>query len=151
MPKLNIEEILKTRTFSGISTDTRTIKEGELFIALRGENFDGHDFVEKAATKKAAGAIIDSKIQGLKGLKSKKFILIQAKDTLSAFGDIAHFYRMRFKIPLIGITGSSGKTTAKEMIYEVLSSKFKVLKNKGTDYGTGDQSFWRDKASFASA
>ncbi|NQU73798.1 MAG: UDP-N-acetylmuramoyl-tripeptide--D-alanyl-D-alanine ligase [Candidatus Omnitrophica bacterium] len=133
MTNLNIEEILKTRTFSGISTDTRTIKEGELFIALRGENFDGHDFVEKAATKKAAGAIIDSKIQGLKGLKSKKFILIQAKDTLSAFGDIAHFYRMRFKIPLIGITGSSGKTTAKEMIYEVLSSKFKVLKNKGTE------------------
>lgn len=119
----------------GISTDTRTIKTGEAFLALRGQNFDGHDFLEQALQKGASCLIIDS---GLKKSHRKKLIgkykvpLIIVKDTLKAYGDIAAFHRKKFNIPVICITGSTGKTTVKELISHVLGFKFNVLKNEGT-------------------
>ena len=139
MPDLQINEVLKAaggklisgdpgKPISGISTDTRKIRRGDLFIALQGKNFNGHDFVKEALAKGAVGAIV-----GPKAGVQEPGIFIQVNDTLKAFGDIAHYHRMRFQIPVIGITGSSGKTTAKEMIYKVLSSKFNVLKNEGTE------------------
>ncbi|MCX5715755.1 MAG: UDP-N-acetylmuramoyl-tripeptide--D-alanyl-D-alanine ligase [Candidatus Omnitrophica bacterium] len=115
-----------------VSTDTRTIKEGDLFIALRGNNFDGHFFLYDAAGKGAAGAITDRSVIDHKP-KIMDFPVFKVKDTLKIYGDIAAAYRLKFNIPLIGITGSSGKTTTKEMTARVLSVKFKVLSNEGTE------------------
>lgn len=115
---------------SGISIDSRQIKPNEAFIAIKGNNFDGHDFVEQAI-KKGAGAVI---IQSCAfcPVPSAKPAVIKVADTVKALGDIARFQREKFDIPVIAVTGSNGKTTTKEMIAHVLSGKFNVLKNIGT-------------------
>ncbi|MCX5656708.1 MAG: UDP-N-acetylmuramoyl-tripeptide--D-alanyl-D-alanine ligase, partial [Candidatus Omnitrophica bacterium] len=136
MPRFNISEIIGVtegkilgakyiNEFCGISIDSRTIRKGELFIALRGNNFDGHDFIKEVLLKGASGAVV-SKDFNPDALED--FILIVVKDTLVALKDIASFHRSKFDIPLIGVTGSNGKTTTKEMIHEVLSSRYRVLK-----------------------
>lgn len=114
---------------SAVSIDTRTIKPGEAFIAIKGANFNGHNFIGEAI-KRGAKVIItqNSKLATCKNKAS--FILV--KDTIEALGRIAKFQRKKFNIPVIAVTGSNGKTTAKEMIAQVLSQKFKVLKNEGT-------------------
>lgn len=112
-----------------ISTDSRSIRRGELFIALSGPNFKGSDFVRQSLDKGAVGVIadrIDPKICGSGRL------LIQVKNGTEALGDIACCHRNKFKIPMICVTGSNGKTTVKDMIAEVLSTRFNVLKNEGT-------------------
>jgi UDP-N-acetylmuramoyl-tripeptide--D-alanyl-D-alanine ligase len=114
--------------FSGVSTDTRTIKAGELFIALKGENFDGHDFVEAALHKGACGAIVGAR--RAVPLQKSGFI-IEVDDTLHAFGDIAGLWRRKHPIPIVAITGSNGKTTTKEMVASILSKRYKVLKTHG--------------------
>ena len=117
-------------TIKGISIDTRTIRPQDAFIAIKGNNFDGHDFIDEAI-RKGAGCIIrepDRKAKGSAG----KVTFIEVRDTIKALGDIARFQRMRFDIPVIAVTGSNGKTTTKEMIAHVLSHKFKVLRNEGT-------------------
>ena len=109
---------------SGVSTDSRTIGEGELFIALRGDNFDGHDYVSKAVSRKAA-AVMVSDLALLK--EWGNFVtVICVKDTLSALFSLAYFHRMRFSVPVVGITGSNGKTTTKDMLSAVLSSVYKI-------------------------
>ncbi|MFA5402268.1 MAG: UDP-N-acetylmuramoyl-tripeptide--D-alanyl-D-alanine ligase [Candidatus Omnitrophota bacterium] len=111
----------------GISIDSRTIKKNEAFIAIKGDNFDGQDFIPEAV-KRGAGCLITQKEVKQKGVTS-----IRVDDTARALGEIACFNRKRFKdIPVIAVTGSNGKTTVKEMIAGVLSRKFKVLKNEGT-------------------
>ncbi len=111
----------------GISIDSRSVKKNEAFLAIKGERFDGHDFID-AVVKKGIKCVITQKAGKRCGAS-----FIQVKDTTKALGDIARFNRNRFKhIPLIAVTGSNGKTTAKEMIAWILSSKFKVLKNEGT-------------------
>lgn len=111
----------------GISTDSRSARRGDAFIAIRGDRFDGHDFIG-AVIKKGVKCIIGEKEQKIKGA-----VFIKVKDTLRALGDIAGYNRERHKdIPLIAVSGSCGKTTAKEMIAQVLGKKFKVLKNAGT-------------------
>src|SRR5437660_6178179 len=87
-----------------ISTDSRTIQSGELFVALRGENFDGHKFVESAAKAGAAGAMVDP---GWKGKAPKKFAVIRTKDTLIAYQNIAGNYRKSLSLKVIAITGSN--------------------------------------------
>jgi UDP-N-acetylmuramoyl-tripeptide--D-alanyl-D-alanine ligase len=117
---------------SGISIDSRTIKPHQAFIAIKGYNFDGHDFIE-GAVKKGASCIIAKKrgrrysVQGIRNVT-----LIEVPDTIKALGDIARYQRRRFNIPVIAITGSNGKTTTKDMLTWVLSKKFNVLKNEGT-------------------
>lgn len=113
---------------SRISTDSRIIKKGEFFIALQGPNFNGNKFVNDAFGKKASGAIVSSR----EGVKNTGRILIEVRDTLKALQDIAHHHRMKFKIPVVAVTGSNGKTTVKDMIAHVLSAKYRVLKNEGT-------------------
>ncbi|TBR16877.1 UDP-N-acetylmuramoyl-tripeptide--D-alanyl-D-alanine ligase, partial [bacterium] len=115
----------------GISIDSRTIKRGEAFIAIKGENFDGHDFID-AVVKKGARCIIVNKgsVERI-GRLSVNYCLniIEVSGTIKAMAGIANYQRRKFNIPVIAVTGSSGKTTAKEMIYAVLSKKYKVLKN----------------------
>lgn len=114
----------------GISTDSRTIRQKELFVALKGKNFDGQSFIEEAIKKGSIGAVISD--SPCPAPPEKDFVYIQVQDTLKAYGDIAHFYRKKFDISVIGITGSNGKTTTKDMVAEVLSARFNPLKNEGT-------------------
>lgn len=114
--------------FCGVSTDTRTIKTGELFIALKGENFDGHNFVEKAIEKGACGAIVSGQWSAVSG---QKYFIVEVGDTLKALGDIAKRWREKHLIPVVAITGSNGKTTTKEMVASILSQKCRVLKTEG--------------------
>ncbi len=110
-----------------INTDSRSIKPGEIFLALKGENFDGHNFAEQAIEKGAVALIVD---HYLSVNSSKKIPQIQVKDTLTAYQQIAHWWRSKFDIPVIAVTGSVGKTTTKELISAVLETKGKVHKTK---------------------
>jgi UDP-N-acetylmuramoyl-tripeptide--D-alanyl-D-alanine ligase len=114
------------RSFSGVSIDSRTTVENEVFFAIRGERFDGHEFIS-AALKKGAGAVIDI---GHPKVPEGKTI-IHVKDTLRALQDLALFLRRKRDVPVIVITGSNGKTTTKEMTFAILSERFRVLKNEG--------------------
>lgn len=110
--------------FTAVCTDTRKISEGCLFIALKGDNFDGHEFAAKALELGACAVICEKDC----GLAEKQ---IQVKSTRQALLDLAGYYRSMFNIPVIGITGSVGKTTTKEMTHAVMSAKYKTLKNEG--------------------
>lgn len=115
----------------GVSTDSRHISKGNLFIALTGENFDGHAFVQKAAGDGASCVIVaDARKINLEKSKALACV-IEVNDTLRSLGDLAHAYRQRFSIPVIGLTGSSGKTTTKEMLSCILGEERKVLKTEG--------------------
>ena len=110
--------------FLGVSTDTRTLEAGQLFVALIGPNFDGHDFLLAAADRGAAGALVSVAQDG--ALPS-----VRVPDTLSALGALAADWRCRFDPVLVGVTGSAGKTTVKEMIAAILSQAGAVLVTKG--------------------
>ncbi len=113
-------------SFSGVSIDSRTISDGEIFFALRGQRFDGHLFIGEAFLK-GDGAVVDSR----QDLLPEGKVVIYVKDALKALQDLAHFIRTKRDIPVIAITGSNGKTTTKEMTYTILSRRFKALKNEG--------------------
>lgn len=118
----------------GISIDSRTIKKRELFVAIKGRRFDGHDFIDEAIKKGACGVVLElNPKEAMPALKNKGRIGVRVKDTLMALGDIAAYHRRRFNIPVIGITGSNGKTTVKEMISQILKRSYNVLKNRGTE------------------
>lgn len=115
----------------GVSTDSRRIQPGNLFIALTGDNFDGHDFVQKAIADGAACVMVAAK-SGIKPqVDDIDAGVIEVSDTLNALGDLAHAYRLHFSIPVIGITGSSGKTTTKEMLCSILEQEKRTLKTEG--------------------
>ncbi len=111
-----------------ISTDSRTVKKGELFVALRGENFDGHKFIEDVAKSGAAGAIV---APSWKGKVPSKFAIIRAKDTLVAYQTLASNYRKSLSLRVLAITGSNGKTSTKDFAASVLGRKFRVTKTQG--------------------
>lgn len=104
---------------TGISTDSRTTKHGDLFFALKGEKFDGHQFVAPALGAGAAGAVVSHGFQGYPD--KKNFLIISVEDTTKALGDLAREYRNKLDARIVGITGSNGKTTTKEMTYHALS------------------------------
>ncbi|MCX5713747.1 MAG: UDP-N-acetylmuramoyl-tripeptide--D-alanyl-D-alanine ligase, partial [Candidatus Omnitrophica bacterium] len=117
----------------GISIDSRSIGRSFAFIAIKGDNFDGHDFVAQAIARGARAVIIKPSPATARLISSHPGIsFIAVRDTVRALGDIASFHRARFNIPVICVTGSSGKTTVKEMVAHVLGLKFNVLKNEGT-------------------
>lgn len=118
----------RTVVVDKVSSDSRTIKRGELFVALCGENFDGHNFVEATAIAGAAGAIVDS---NWKGNVAENFALIRAKDTLQAYQQLAANYRKSLKLNVVAITGSNGKTTTKDFAAAVLARRFRVTKTHG--------------------
>ncbi len=110
----------------GITTDSRHLKPGEIFLALSGERFDGHQFVEPAIATGAVCAIVDSKFAAA----HPQWPLLGVNDTLAAYHTIAHWWRQQFTIPIIGVTGSVGKTTTKELIAALLSTQGNVLKTQ---------------------
>ena len=103
-------------TFTGVTTDSRQIQRGDLFVALRGERFDGHAFVDSALSSGAAAALVEHGATLHLGAAP----LISVLDTRKALGQLAAFWRARFKLPLVAVTGSNGKTTVKEMLAAVL-------------------------------
>lgn len=116
--------------YSDISTDTRRMKKDELFIALKGDNFDGHNFIEEAFEKGAKGVLVEDIPNGSLEINDKS--IINVNSTINALGDLALAWRKRFKnLKVVCITGSNGKTTTKEMAYSILSVKNSVLKNFG--------------------
>jgi len=136
MEVLSIEEIVNASkgmlinpvrdlVVTGVSIDSRSVKQGDMFIALKGENFDGHDFIGKAIENGAALVVAHKQSEGC----STPCVLVE--DTAKALQDIAGYYRSKFKIPFVAVTGSAGKTTTKDMIASVLSEKFNVLKTEG--------------------
>lgn len=140
---LTIEEVLnatrgkliqgeRNAFFHGISTDSRTLTEGELFIALKGDRFDGHHFTIEVLEKKAGGVVIEeNKVGDIRWNGYRPRAVIAVKDTLAALGDIAHDWRRKYLTPVVALTGSNGKTTTKEMIAACLETTFPVLKTKG--------------------
>ena len=109
---------------TGVSIDTRTIGPGDLFFALTGENSDGHKFLADALAKGALGVVVSRKVEA-------NCLAIRVPDTLLALGDLAAYYRSKFRPTVVGVTGSVGKTTTKEMIAAVASANGPVLKNEG--------------------
>jgi len=129
---IHIKKNIKIKNFS---TDTRTIKEGDIFWALKGKNFDGNDFVDEAIKKKAIG-IVSSKTP--KEIPNSVLFAIQVNDTLKALHKLAKYHLNKFDIKKVSVTGSNGKTTTKEMIFSVLSSHRPTIYNKGNlnnEYG----------------
>ena len=115
--------------FCDVVTDTRLVKKGVLFITLIGEKFDGHDFIQTAIEKGAAGVVVSRNYSETE-LRDLPITVIQAEDTLKAYQLLAKVYRRRFSIPVIAITGSNGKTTTKDFTAAVLSANFNVLKTE---------------------
>ncbi len=119
------------KSAASVSIDSRSIKKGAIFIAIKGENFDGHNFVTEAVKKGAAAVIINSS-------KNKKFIdlnlpVITVKNTTKTLGDLARTWRNKLDSKIIGLTGSAGKTTTKEILSALLSQRFKVNKTIGNN------------------
>ena len=111
-----------------ISTDSRTIQPGDFFVSIRGDNFDGHRFVEQVAERGAAGALVD---EDWKGSVPQGFALIRVADTLLGYQRIAAGYRRSLKLKVIAITGSNGKTSTKDFAAAALGRRFRVTKTEG--------------------
>lgn len=116
---------------AGFSTDSRTLKAGQLFFALKGPNFDGHDFCGKVLEAGAWGVVVQNLKFKSKNLKLGGGWIFQVPDALQALGDIARWWRSQFDIPVVAITGSNGKTTTKEMTASILAQKWNILKTEG--------------------
>ena len=141
MENLSFNEILEAvngryleyngeRKITYVETDTRKIKEGALFIALKGENFNGNKFADVALENGASAVIIDE--IAFDALKTKGLgNIIIVEDTRKALLDLAAYYRRKLDIKVVGITGSTGKTSTKDLVAAALSSKYKVFKTKG--------------------
>lgn len=123
---LQLYEIYKVH--SSIQTDTRQLKKGDIYFALKGPNFNGNEFAISALEKGAAYAIIDEPIQAPSNFKDQ---IIVVDDVLTSLQALAKFHREQFTIPFIAITGSNGKTTTKELVAAVLSSHYNTYTTKG--------------------
>lgn len=141
-PRFSTDDVLKatggslvrpgrSALFDGVSTDTRTIAPASLFVPLAGARFDGHDYIGQAAGAGAAGVLIQRGRESLLEKTAGEATVICVEDTLTALGDLARSWRARFPIPVIAVTGSSGKTTTKEMAAAILGREKRLLKNEG--------------------
>lgn len=123
---MNIAELYKIfKQHPSVQTDTRKLKQGDIFFALKGPNFNGNEFAKQALEAGAAYAVVDEDVDPSDNR------LIKVANTLSTLQELAHYHRRQFTIPFIGITGSNGKTTSKELIYAVLSSHYKTYTTQG--------------------
>ena len=114
-----------------VATDSRSVGAGELFVALKGEYFDGHDFVEAAFARGACAAIVERGWDGLE--RGAAGPLLAVDSTLMALGAMARAYRRRYDLPVVAVVGSAGKTTTKELIAAVLGQRYNVLKTVGSE------------------
>lgn len=115
------------KTVTSVETDSRAIHPGALFVALRGERTDGHQYIAGALKSGAAGCLTEETPEQMEDGK----FYIQVPNTMEAIGQVARAYKARFPIPVVGITGSVGKTTTKDMVAAVLGTKYRVLKTEG--------------------
>ncbi len=123
---MNLSDFYKIfRNSNGVNTDTRSLKKGQIFFALKGEKFDGNRFVKQAFEKGASFAVISDKNEFVEG----KTWLVD--DTLKTLQELAKFHRNNLNIRVFGITGTNGKTTTKELVYRVLAKKFKASATQG--------------------
>jgi UDP-N-acetylmuramoyl-tripeptide--D-alanyl-D-alanine ligase len=124
---------LKNLKVMGVSIDSRTIKAGEFFFAVRGDQFDGHNFISKAIESAAAGIIVERRWAEVNTsmMVSINIPRLIVENTIQALGKLANIYRRKFDIPVLAIGGSNGKTTTKEMIRSVLGTKYHVLCTEG--------------------
>ena len=114
----------------GISIDSRKVVGGNLFVAIGGERFDGHQFVKHAAQKGAKAAVVaKDKKHTVTEQAFRGMTVIPVEDTRKALGDLASWHRQKFDLPVVAVTGTNGKTTTKDMIAQVLSARFKVLRS----------------------
>lgn len=122
-----------TRPFRGVSINSRTVAKGELFVCIKGDRFDGHDFLADVIEKKVGGIILsDPEKLPSKPIRSEEGpFVINVQDTLKALQDLASFQRKRFPFQVVAVTGTNGKSTTKEMIASILETKFKTLKTQG--------------------
>lgn len=114
---------------SNFSKDTRTISVGDMYIGIKGENFDGNIFCKKALDLGAVGCITDGDIENLEDYKSK--VIIKVENSVTALQKIANYKRNLYNIPVVAITGSVGKTSTKDIVASVVSQKYNVLKTEG--------------------
>ncbi|BAO55454.1 UDP-N-acetylmuramoyl-tripeptide--D-alanyl-D-alanine ligase [Nonlabens marinus] len=123
---MNIESLYSSfKSSKGVHTDTRTLQPGQLYVALSGENFDGNAYVDAAFAKGASHVVCSDP-----GKASQENVTVVA-DTLKALQELATYHRNKLNLPIVGLTGSNGKTTTKELIIAVLSQKFQVKGTKG--------------------
>ena len=136
MDKISLAEVLQVTNaetdsaaeifFEGVTTDSRKITGGTLFVALKGENFNGEDFAQDALKKGAAAVLVSKNFN-----KNIDGIIIKVDDTLTAYRQIAGAWRNRFDIPIVAVTGSNGKTTTKDLVAAALNSLGNVQKTSG--------------------
>ncbi|MBR5163204.1 MAG: UDP-N-acetylmuramoyl-tripeptide--D-alanyl-D-alanine ligase [Schwartzia sp.] len=139
MPRFSTDEIIKATgaavsgsrdlVFSDVTTDTRTVEKGALFIALKGERFNGEDFLGKAQEAGAAGVLVSNGC-GTEKTEGLSIPVLCVPDTLKAYQQIAHVWREKFSLPVVAITGSNGKTTTKDLTASVLGANFPVLRTE---------------------
>jgi len=121
----------RINNFSGVSIDSRTVQPGELFFAIKGERHDSHKFLSDAVGNGAAGIVVSKDWDVPQEESWKNVVIVKANDTRAALGKLANIHRRKFAIPVIGITGTNGKTTTKEMTAAVLEKKLAVTKTPG--------------------
>ncbi|CCQ89374.1 UDP-N-acetylmuramoyl-tripeptide--D-alanyl-D-alanine ligase [Nitrospina gracilis 3/211] len=130
---VNGEKIVGSATsrFSGVSIDTRTLKAGELFVCIQGDRFDGHDFLNEAIAKKPAGVIVSDRARLPLDKMQEGPFAVAVPDTLKALQDLAAHHRNQQDVRVVGVTGTNGKSTTKEMIAAITGTRFKTLKTQG--------------------
>lgn len=139
---INVEKIIeickgellsgdKLQVINSFCNDTRKIEKDDLYIAIKGENIDGNKFVEEAFEKGAIGALIDEQISEEIVKKYSEKVIIKVENSVNAIQQIAKYKRSLYDIPVVAITGSVGKTSTKDIIANVISQEYKVLKTEG--------------------
>ena len=126
--KGKVDENAKKIIIDSVSTDSRKLKKGSLFVALKGDNFDGHDYVNEALASGASAAMVN-KVTKV-GLESN-LPLIKVEDTLVGLQDLARSYRSSLEVTGIGVTGSNGKTSTKDILQSVLTQSYSVSATEG--------------------
>ncbi|MEE8418368.1 MAG: Mur ligase domain-containing protein, partial [candidate division Zixibacteria bacterium] len=111
----------------GIKIDSREIEGDDLFIAIKGSKYDGHDFIESALSKGAVAAVVSRREAKDRALQDNRYISVE--DTIYALGELARYHRHRLDVKVVAVTGSNGKTTVKNLIFEILSQNGPALKS----------------------